>query len=139
MSLAKEKINDLWCSGYCAATIRFAQTTSDSAEGARQRITQLQRHIVNEHCEDCEFANKLKALESVVAQRMGPRAYALFLHGGDVMQHPELAERGQKYEDCLREVLDGAIAAGAIPVRMRDWMATVARRKDFEKEAPPHE
>ena len=135
MALTKEKINDIWRSGYCRQTVKQAQQTSNTPAGARERLHYLQLHITNEHCEDCDFANRLKALESVVAQRMGSKAYALFLHGGDITKTTGRDEA--TYEKTLVQVIDAAITAGIIPERMRDWMATVSERQDFEVETKP--
>lgn len=133
MPLTKEKINDIWHAGYCRQTVAVAQKTDDNPAGARQRLHYLQLHIINERCEDCDFANRLKALEAVVAQRMGAKAYALFLHGGDITKMNEDDPHAKRlYEKTLVQVLDGAVTAGVIPERMRDWMTTVAERKDFE-------
>jgi hypothetical protein len=133
--LSREKLSDIFRAGYCIATVRFAQNTDDNPAGARQRLHYLQLHITNEHCEDCDFANRLKALEAVVAQRMGAKAYALFLHGGDITKVTGRDET--TYEKTLVQVIDAAITAGIIPERMRNWMATVSERQDFEAETKP--
>jgi hypothetical protein len=125
MLLPKEKLTDIWKSGYCRAIVEFARTTEDTPAGARTRLQHISKHISEGLCEDCEFANRLKILEAEVAKFIGPSAYALFMRGGDITTLPE-------YERELGAVLDGAVAAGIIPARMHAWMDEVAKRKEYQ-------
>lgn len=123
--LTKEKINDLWRSGYCRKTVEYARKhTDNSTAGAQQRIKYLSSHIA--HCQDCYFANVMKNAEAQVASWMGLEAEIAFQYGEDITKRPE-------YDlDLLRQALRGLMIDGHITPQFMRWMERVAKRKEFK-------
>lgn len=122
--LSHAKLNDIWRSGYCRATVEFARTqTDDSPEGSAKRVAYLTKHILD--CMDCACATILKSKEEEVAKKMGPRAHAAFFQGQDITHMPG-------YRSTLvLEAMQDLAAHGVLTDYFRAWMARAAKRKAY--------
>lgn len=133
MLLARDRLNEIWRSGYCRETVRFAATTEDTAEGKRKRETFMMRHLAGiggQVCADCAYAQRLKLIEAGVAFKLGPESYQSFMQGGNVTTHPEFAR-------VFAEMMEKAISAGGIDEKMAEWMNLRARRTNTSWEDDP--
>lgn len=108
------KLDDMWQSGYCDETVRHAQQSKDRED----RIAWMTQHVG--HCDDCHFANCVKALEAAVSLAMG--CFELFDAGGDVTGLPGF------YEAQAQEISKG-VGNGTVTYPMLVWMSAIASRR----------
>lgn len=119
MALSKNKLNEMYWTGYCDATIARASVTEEGARGANSRQVWMESHIPI--CEQCKLANIVKALEYEAAARMGPQAMMLFQTGGDVRHLPG-------FRKALDATMQIAMAQGIVDSGIYDWMVEQARK-----------
>lgn len=86
--LTKDKINDIWQSGYCRNVVIICGRTEPGPAGASERIKAINA-CYTAGCQDCTNAIITKSMEGDVAQTLGPSATQLFLRGGDITSLPE--------------------------------------------------
>lgn len=123
--LTKEKVNDLWRSGYCRVTVEHARKkTDDSPEGAHKRIEFMREHIKT--CEDCRFANILKNAEAEVAAMIGPQALSAFFQGQDVTQRPGYSPA------LVGQAMEKLAHAGVLTPEFLAWMRRAAARTKYK-------
>ena len=125
--LSKERLNEVWRSGYCRATVRFAATTDDDAIGKHQREEFMKVHlggVGGQVCADCAYANHLKLIEAGVAYKLGREQYEAFLRGKNITTHPRFAQ-------VFAEMMEKAIESGGVDEKMAEWMSTRSKRPDF--------
>lgn len=123
MKLSDKKINDVWKSGYCRATVDHAAQTDNSATGSRRRIAFLTAHV--DKCSDCGFAALLKAMEAEVAERIGSRAVAGFFRGENTVAAP--GYRSNMVRDAIEELR----RAGHVTPEFKGWMKRVSARGNY--------
>jgi hypothetical protein len=107
MSAPVEKLDQMWWSGYCDESIRFAS----SAKDPEARIKFLKEHIGG--CTDCQTANKVKGLEKAVYVLLEKADW--FEQGRDASHLPE-------YAAALGAVLMEARMMGALDDKEVAWM-----------------
>lgn len=123
--LTKQKIDDLWHSGYCRVTVEHARKkTDDSPEGAAKRIEFLREHI--NVCQECRFANIMKNAEAEVAAEIGPAALSAFFKGEDVTRRPGYSP------SLVGQAMERLAAQGVLTREFLDWMHRVARRGKYK-------
>jgi hypothetical protein len=131
--LSKDRLNEIWRSGYCRQTVRFAATTEDTAEGKRQREGFMKVHmggVGGQVCADCAYANRLKLIEAGVAYKLGPETYQRFVRGDNITTHPQFAR-------VFAEMMDKAIEGGGVDEKMAEWMSTRSKRPNHSWEEDP--
>lgn len=121
--LSKNKINDIWHSGFCKVTVEFAKTTEPHE--SRKRVEFLIEHV--KKCKGCYYANILKILESEVATMIGTEYKSMFDRGMDISKY-------SKFNKCFRIVMDRAMRNGLIDNDMKVWMFHKSLRRDYETE-----
>ena len=121
----KHKLDGIWRSGYCRATVEHARKT-DAITGSAVRIAWLRTHIPQ--CQDCHFAAVLKAAEGQLAARIGPRAYVAFLAG----TQDTTAALGYS-DDLLREAITQLGRDGYLTDDFQAWMVGAAQRGPYQR------
>lgn len=119
MPQTKNKLNEMYWTGYCDATINNAAGTSQDGHGRDLRMRWAQQHF--NYCDQCKMANIVKALEYECAASMGPDAQQLFQNGGDVRGLPG-------FKPALRSTMESAIERGLCPPSVYRWMTETATR-----------
>jgi len=121
--LSREKLNDIWRSGYCRRVVKHAKTTKP---GERQkRIDFLNHHMVR--CGDCRYAAVMKMAEHRTAERMGPAALLWFEQGRDIRVFPD-------FDKNMRKTIASLHKAGLVDAEFIAWMHRVAHRRDYQED-----
>jgi len=114
--LAKSILDNLWQSGFCKRLIETLKRSQPGDEGAQERIYITTRHIAEDHCRHCRYANTIRSVEHDTAYRLGDAAFALFQHGDNVRNVP-------RFKDVFQQVMNLAIASGRIDRAIMQWIS----------------
>jgi len=125
--ITRQKVNDIWKSGYCRKIVEHARKTPNTLQGSRDRTEFLQAHITDGACQDCYFAALLKAEEAVVAEAMGPQALGAFMCGEDITKRPGYTT------SLVKQAMDRLDARGLVTPEFSEWMHRAAKRKRFKR------
>lgn len=60
---------EMWKSGYCLESVEYAHKTWADPNAQELRVAFIKAHVV-EGCQDCAFANRMKAAEAAVAKEL---------------------------------------------------------------------
>jgi len=111
-------LQEMWRSGYCRDAVHMAAGTNLDAEGAEERLLWMQEHLPT--CQECKFANLLKAMEASVAKELDFSEQ--FENGGDVSKQ-------LGYREVLDRHLRIGMRLGLIDASVVGWMARVVERQ----------
>ena len=123
MPLTKKKLNDLWRSGYCRATVEFARHTDDNEDGVTERKAYLRKHVLG--CDDCRHANRWKNVERQVAERLGPQALQEFFQGLGPERYPG-------YRRHLRDIVNEQADELQTP-EIQSWLRRITARGPYKR------
>jgi hypothetical protein len=123
MPLTKKKLDDLWRSGYCRATVEHARNTDDTQAGAEERVAFMTLHV--KECEDCGHANVWKGVELRIAERLGPKAREEFFQGLGPERYPG-------YKRHLRDILNERADELETP-EIQSWLRRITARGPYKR------
>lgn len=123
--ITRKKLDDIWRSGFCRKMVEHARTTENTLQGSEARVEWLRNHIPE--CQDCEFANRLKGEEAVVAAEIGPQALGAFARGEDITKRPGYSPA------LVKKAMDRLAQRGLVTPAFTAWIHRAAKRKRFKK------
>lgn len=111
-------LDEIWYSGYCNETVKFASTT-DHATGGEQRVEWLREHSTD--CQDCRNAIFFKDMEGKIAKELG--VHDEFVKGGDVTKHPQ-------FQTAFGKHMGMAMFTGKLSDGLLGWMENIPKRRE---------
>ena len=120
MKTKEQKLNDVWCSGYCAETVEAGRRFADDPE---KRIAHLTAHIGE--CQSCQYANFMKGLERNVAEEIG--VLDEFFAGEDIHLSPG-------FEEALKKQVEQLLNDPDLDPQFVIWWGGVSLRRDYAAE-----